>query len=85
MTALLGWFLGTKVGRWLATAAGIAVAAGLLFWRVFTAGRSAEAAKQNKASLENLRKRSMTDDEIARMSDDQRRKRLADWVQPDGR
>lgn len=83
MTAIIGWFLGTKIGRGLATAAGIAVAAAILFWRVFTAGKDAEAAKQAQASLENLRNRSKTDDEIARMPADARKRRLAEWVSDD--
>ncbi|PZR93188.1 MAG: hypothetical protein DI537_11380 [Stutzerimonas stutzeri] len=49
------WFFGTKVGRWLATAAAVAIGAALIVWRVFAAGKSA-ARNEQKEKVDAVRR-----------------------------
>lgn len=78
--AAFAWLMGTKVGRMLAGAGAIALAIGLAALRIFAAGKAAERARQDKASLENRRKRERTDDDVAAMDAARRRDELAKWV-----
>lgn len=77
---IVAWLLGSELGRKVAIYGALVL--GLLFaiWRIYAAGQSAEQAKQAQASLQNLRKRMETDDEITGLSVDQRRERLSRWM-----
>lgn len=81
---ILAWLLGSSLGRKVALT-GMAIM-GVLFvvWRIYAAGKAAERARQAQASLENMRKRIQTDDEITKLSPDERRRRLAEWVRDGG-
>jgi hypothetical protein len=84
MIKALAWLAGSKAGR---TAAAIFLAlAGFAFaiLRAFTAGKAAEKAKAQAATMKTLQSRLKTDDEIARLTPDQRRERLRGWVSNDG-
>lgn len=83
--SIVAWFLGTKLGRTLAAAGAIALAIGLALLKAFTAGKAAEKAKQDRASLENLRKRAKTDEEIGSLNDADVDRRLGRWVPDDER
>ena len=80
MTAILGWLLGSELGRKIAIGGVIALAVAVFIWRIYAAGEARERARQAEAALQNLRKRIKTDDEITRMSPADRRKRLSEWV-----
>jgi len=73
----------TRVGQTILWVGGLAVAVGAIALRLLAAGRAQERAKQDRASLDNLRSREKTDDEIARLDDRARRERLARWVRND--
>lgn len=81
---MIAWLLGTRLGRWLAIAGAAALALGVALLRAFQLGKASERAKHDRQSLENLRNRSRVDDEVARMSDADRRKRLGRWVSDGG-
>lgn len=83
MTAIAGWLIGTKAGRYVALGLLAAAAIGIVFARIYAAGKAAEALKQTQAQLKALRSRIKTDDEIARLSPADRRKRLSEWVSDD--
>ena len=77
------WLLGTKFGRAVAAGLAIAGAIGLALLKAFMAGKAAEKAKQDRASLENLRNRAKTDDEVKKLDPDKRLERLNRWVSDD--
>jgi hypothetical protein len=64
-------------------AALVAIAAAFIRGR--SAGAQAERAKQDAAARKSLESRNKTDDEIARMSPDDRLRRLDGWVPDDGK
>lgn len=76
----LAWLLGSALGRKVAAIGLFALALGFAILRIYMAGAASERAKQTQASLQNLRTRVKVDDEIARMSPADRRKRLLEWV-----
>ncbi len=83
MTAVLAWLATTRAGRWLAAAgAGTLVALGILA-RVYGAGRAAEESRQERDSLDDLRSRNRTDDEVDRLGAARRRDEFAGWVRDD--
>lgn len=77
LLALLGT---TAIGRAILWIAGVALAGGALAFRLIAAGRAQERARQDAQSLEALRSRETTDDEIARTPAADRRERLRRWV-----
>jgi hypothetical protein len=80
---LLAWLAGSRAGR-TAAAAFLALAGfGLALLRAFSAGKAHERAKDQAATLKILQSRLNTDDEIARLSPDDRRELLRGWVQRD--
>lgn len=83
MTGALAWLLGSKAGRYVVIGLLGAAAVGLLVLRVYSAGRAAEKAKQAQQSLKNLRSRIQTDDEVGRLSSEERRRRLQEWTADD--
>jgi hypothetical protein len=80
MMGIVAWLLGSQLGRKVAIYGAIALAIMAAIWRVFTAGRAKEKAKQTEAALKNLRTRMQTDDEISSLSAADRRERLSKWV-----
>ena len=67
----------------LLAAGGIALAVLAGFAAVFRAGKTSERLKQARASLDTLRSRQKTDDEVAKLPDSRVRERLARWVPDD--
>jgi len=77
--SFLSWLAGTTAGR-NTTAFGAALAA--LFFaalRIFSAGRKAEKAKQDRASVEAHSSRSKIDDDTRKMDDAAVRRELGSW------
>ena len=74
------WFIGTKAGRIvLEIGAVIALLSGIAL-KFYFAGKRVEKAKQTQENLENLRKRSKSDEEVNSMPADARRNELSGWV-----
>lgn len=85
MTGLVSWLISSRAGRWLALALLALAVLGLAAWTLVQAGARRERARQLGHALETLRTRIRTDDDLARLSPDERRRRLArDWGLPDG-
>jgi hypothetical protein len=82
--AIWTWLVTSRAGRAVAAGCAIALAIGLALLKAFSAGKQVERAKQDRASLENMRKRQETDEEVRSLPADERRRRLSDWVS-DGR
>jgi hypothetical protein len=61
------------------------VAVAVAFFRGRSAGAQAERAKQDAAARKSLESRNRTDDEISRMSPDDRLRALDDWVSDDNK
>lgn len=83
--SILAWFLGTKVGRTLSAAALILAALSVALLKAFSAGRAKERLKQTQASLDNLRNRAKTDEDVSKMGDAGVRRELGGWVSDDKR
>lgn len=77
------WMLGSALGRKILLGGLMALAVLALIAKIYSAGKSAEKARQANASLEHLRKRIQTDDEVTKLAPDARRERLRQWVSPD--
>lgn len=69
----------TKTGRTLLGALAAIAAVLIVLARVFAAGAAKEAAKQKEQSLQNLRDRVKTDDEVRGLPVDERKRRLQEW------
>lgn len=80
MTGILAWLLGSALGRKVAAGLLIAALLALAIARIYAAGRTAEQARQTAAQLRNLKTRMEVDNDIASLSRDQRRARLARWM-----
>jgi len=61
------------------------VAVAVAFFRGRSAGAQAERAKADAAARKSLESRNRTDDEIARMSPDDRLRALDGWLSDDNR
>lgn len=73
--------LETILGGVIAALAAVAIA----FFKGRSTGAQSERAKQDAASRKSLESRNRTDDEIARMSPDDRLRALDGWVSDDGK
>lgn len=73
---VLSWLIGSKIGRYVAMGLVVAGILGVVGYSLFRRGVDRERARQIAASLESLRSRIATDDEIQRMSPAERRRRL---------
>jgi hypothetical protein len=83
---VLSWLIGSKIGRYVAMGLVVAGILTMVAYSLFRRGVDQERAKQIAASLENLRSRIATDDEISRLSAAERRRRLSQsWGLPDDR
>lgn len=83
MTWLASLLVGSRLGRYAALAGVVlAIAAVAALWLV-SVGRQRERAAAAARSLDVLRKRIATDDDLARLSPAERRRRLSrDWGVP---
>jgi hypothetical protein len=61
------------------------IAVAVAFFRGRSAGAQAERAKADAAARKSLESRNRTDDEIARMSPDNRLRALDGWVSDNGK
>ncbi|MGL5166654.1 MAG: hypothetical protein ACRC9K_12280 [Afipia sp.] len=77
------WFATSKTGQYIAAGLALAAAIGVAVLKVFNSGKAAERAKQDRQSLENLRERAATNDEIHSLGPDDVRDRLDRWSVPD--
>lgn len=83
---LLTFLTGSRIGRHAAMFLVVAGIVGVVLYAAFRRGVDRERAKQIAQSLENLRSRIASDDEIAAMPTDERRRRLVRaWGVPDQR
>lgn len=82
--SVLVWLAGSRTGRWFASVALAFGAITFMLLKAFLAGEARIKAQQTQASLENTRTRIKKDDEISKLSADERRKRLAGWLSNDG-
>lgn len=73
------WLTTTRTGRAVAAVGGLALAIAAALVKAFSAGKDAERAKQDSASLDNLRHRAEVEDRINGMSIDERHGRLDQW------
>ncbi len=80
MINFFSWLLGSKAGRTTVLIILTLCVVALVFWQVFRQGKAAEQARQVQASLEALRRRVSTDDDLTKMSVADRRSELARWV-----
>jgi anionic cell wall polymer biosynthesis LytR-Cps2A-Psr (LCP) family protein len=80
MNFIISWLVGSKAGRTvILTLLGI-LSFGLVLWRAFTSGVNNEKNKQQSASLEALKEKVKTDEEIRNLSVSDRRDRLRQWA-----
>lgn len=83
---VLSWLIGSKIGRYVAMGLVVAGILAVVAYSLIRRGVDQERARQIAASLENLRSRIATDDEISRLSAAERRRRLLEsWSVPDDR
>jgi hypothetical protein len=68
------------MGRTAVLVALAILSAGLLLWRVFSAGKASAQADQTRATLDAVRQKVKSDEAIASLPPDERRRRLAQWV-----
>lgn len=80
MLSILAWLIGSKAGRIVAVITLGVIGAAFVVWSAFRKGEEAERAKQAQRTLQNIRERIATDEEVGRMSARERRDALARWV-----
>lgn len=78
MLSVLGWLIGSKVGRYVALGFLAAATIAATIARVYSAGKRDEQLKQTQASLNAVRDKVKSDEAIMRLPTDVRRKRLLD-------
>ena len=83
MSALWAWFLGTRVGRYVAGGLVIAVIGGLALLRAFSAGRAGQQADQTADRLKAISKKRASDEEVDRMDAGARQRELDRWMRND--
>jgi hypothetical protein len=79
MTAAIAWLIGSPLGRKIALTGLAALAIALVALRIYSAGRASAKAEAAQRSLDLLRTRISTDDEISSLPAADRRKRLEEW------
>lgn len=72
--------LGSPAGRTALLVALAIISGGILIWRVFAAGKAAAQADATRATLDAVRQKVQSDEEVMRLSPAERRRRLAEWV-----
>jgi len=83
MLSALTWLMGSKAGRITVAVLLTCASVALAFWQAYRSGAASEKAKQQQVSLDALRSRISSDDQISKMSPDARRAELARWMQRD--
>ena len=78
-------FFTTKIGRWFAATGAILLAISFALLKAFSAGKASEKAKEDRESLQNLRNRAKTDEEVSKLPDADVDRDLGKWVRPDDR
>lgn len=79
MTAFFSWLAGTRAGRWTAVIVAAVAAFFIAAVKIFSAGQSAEKAKQDGATLDAYRSRNVIDDDNSKKSDADLRRDLGAW------
>lgn len=80
MSALWGWFLGTRFGRYAAVVPAIAVIVGAAFFRALAKGRAQQKASQTADKLKAISQKRISDDEVDCMDTDARQRELDRWM-----
>ena len=83
MIGLVARLLGSRTGRTVVLVLLALASAAVAVWRIYAAGRANERAKGAQASLDALRKRVKSDDQIASLPAAERRERLRQWMRGD--
>lgn len=76
----VSWLMGSKIGQYLAGAFVIGLLVVTVLFRVYSAGKARERARQTEAALKALRERMKVDDEVEKLAPDKRLERLNRWV-----
>jgi|AACY02.2.fsa_nt_gi hypothetical protein len=84
MLSALSWLVTSRAGRTTALVMLAVLSAAAVIAQAFARGQAAERARQQARTLKTLQARIKTDDTIARMSPDARRRALAEWVSDRG-
>lgn len=74
------WLVTSKLGRALAAGLAIAAALALAALKLISIGKRAERARQDRASLDNLRNRQRTDEDIENLGHADLDRRMHRWV-----
>ncbi|PLW77900.1 hypothetical protein [Cohaesibacter celericrescens] len=78
MMNMLAWLVGSRLGRWVASALVVIALVGYVALSFYRRGLNAEQTKRTAKALKRLKERIGTDETIRRMPVDERRKRLSD-------
>ncbi|PHS02160.1 MAG: hypothetical protein COA78_22195 [Blastopirellula sp.] len=76
--SVIAWLIGSKFGRYLATALTFISIVGVILLKAVAYGRTKEQLKQTKKKLHNLKEGVQNDQTIRRMSPSDRANKLRD-------
>lgn len=77
---MIGWLLGSSLGRKVISAMALFLGVSLLFLRIFSAGKKAERLSAQGQALKTIRKKLAVDEELTRLGPVARRERLREWA-----
>lgn len=77
---MIAWILGTKLGRWIAGAAGIAAALAVIAFWLVGVGRDQEKARRAADRLRARIDREKSDEDVDRMDPDRLDDEFGKWV-----
>lgn len=80
MSAALAWLLGTRLGRWLAAAAGLALAVWAALWRARMQGREDVRKEAAEKQAQAIKDRKDIEESVDAMDDDTLAAHLSEWV-----
>jgi hypothetical protein len=80
ISGILAWIADSRFGRWVAGVIGGVGIIAILMFSAFRKGEKEQADKEAKASLDNLRARGKTNEEVSTMSDAELNGSLAQWM-----
>jgi len=78
---IIAWFMGTRLGQYIAFAGLAAGVLGAALLRAFSAGKASEQAKASATTIENTRERAKIEASVDAASDGDVSRRLDRWVQ----